>query len=242
MPWFVDIHCHALFGVDDGAENEQEMQEMLRMAYEDGTRTLCLTPHYDPEFKEKKSITAEQAFALAEAYCQQHFPDLKLILGNEMSYLVGCTESLLNGECRTVAGGRYVLVDFFMTPTLSEIRRGLSVILGCGYLPIVAHTERYPCLHGKIREIAEFVENGALIQLNAASLSEGLLSPVGRTARQLLSEGLVHVVASDGHNALSRPPILSKAYGKVLKKYGQACADTLFFVNPSLILAGERIR
>ena len=241
MAAFVDIHCHALFGVDDGAETEQDMYQMLRMAYEDGTRLLCLTPHYDSIPHEEMEMTAEAAFALAEAYCQKHLPELKLVLGNELSYRVGCVDSLLDGKCRTLAGSRYVLVDFFMTPTLSELKRGVSVILGSGYIPIIAHAERYDCLLGKIREIAQFVENGALVQVNAGSLSLGMLSPVGRMARRLLSEGLVHLVASDGHNVSSRLPTLSLAYDKVQGKYGKDYADLLFSINPGRVLSGSRV-
>ncbi len=241
MTSFVDIHCHALFGVDDGAITEQDMYEMLRLAYENGTRTLCLTPHYDPKPGEDTVMTVEESFALATSYCEKHLPDIKLVLGNELSYRVGCMDSLLSGACRTLAGSRYVLVDFFLTPTLAEVKRGVSLIAGSGYIPVIAHVERYACLFGKIREVEAFVESGALVQVNADSLKLGVLSPVGRMARRLLAEGLVHMIASDAHNVTTRAPNLSEAYEAVRKKYGEAYAEILFSVNPQRVLSGVRI-
>lgn len=182
------------------------------------------------------------SFALAKAYCREHLPDMTLYLGNELSYRIGCVDSLLSGQCRTLAESRYVLVDFLMTPSLSDIRRGISAIANSGYIPIVAHVERYDCLLGKIREIASLSEEGALIQVNAGSVGLGWLSPVGRTVRRLLSERLVDMIASDGHNTVSRFPLLSGAYETVRTKYGEDYADFLFSVNPERVLSGKRIR
>ena len=239
---FVDIHCHALCNVDDGAAGEHEMYEMLRMVYEDGTRKICLTPHYDPRADGCHADAVMSSFALAEAYCREHLPDMTLYLGNELSYRVGCVEALLSGQCRTLADSRYVLVDFFMSPSLSDIRRGISSIANSGYIPIIAHVERYDCLLGKIREIAKLSEEGALIQVNAGSLRLGWLSPVGRTVGRLLSERLVDMIASDGHNTATRPPLLSGAYETVRAKYGEDYADFLFWVNPERVLLGKRVR
>lgn len=242
MVSFVDIHCHTLCGVDDGAKDAHEMYEMLRMAYEDGTRKICLTPHYDPKPNDDRAEAIMSSFALAKAYCREHLPDMTLYLGNELSYRIGCVDSLLSGQCRTLAESRYVLVDFLMTPSLSDIRRGISAIANSGYIPIVAHVERYDCLLGKIREIASLSEEGALIQVNAGSVGLGWLSPVGRTVRRLLSERLVDMIASDGHNTVSRFPLLSGAYETVRTKYGEDYADFLFSVNPERVLSGKRIR
>ena len=239
----VDIHCHTLCGVDDGAANEREMHEMLRMAYEDGIRKICFTPHFDPKTESGESNNATPAsFSLAEEYCRAHLPDMQLLLGNELSYRVGCIESLVRGDCRTLAGGRYVLVDFLMVRDLSEIQRGISAIANSGYIPIVAHVERYECLKGKHREIARFGEEGALIQINVESLRYGPLSSTGRLVRRLLSDRIVDLVASDAHNLTTRPPRLAEAYKHICAKYGRDYGDYLFSVNPERVLSNMRIK
>lgn len=240
MARFVDIHCHALFGVDDGASSEEVMQQMLRLAYETGTGTVCFTPHFDPYHKFDQ-VALERAFSSAVSYCADHCPEMRLVLGNELSYHMGCLESVLDGRCRTMAGGRYVLIDFFSCSGLPELQRCVTKVAGSGYIPIIAHVERYGFLSGKVREIAALREGGAVIQVNANSILLGCFSSVGRMARRLLAEDLVDIVASDGHDASARSPVLCDAYRAVQKKYGEAYADQLFSTNPERVLSGKRI-
>lgn len=240
MSAFADIHCHALFGVDDGAPDEATMYEMLCMAYRDGTRELCLTPHCSFVYAPSRDLVAK-TFAQAEKYCREHLPEMKLYLGNELTYRSSCLELLTAGECRTIADTRYVLVDFLMIPDAAVIIRGIENLLNAGYLPIVAHPERYRCFGGKKKELARMIETGALIQVNASSILSSPVSFSGRMARRLLAEGWIDVVASDGHDVLARSPMLSKAYDAVQKKYGQAYASRLFSETPRRILSGEKI-
>ncbi len=239
---FADIHCHALCGVDDGASDEREMCAMLRMAYADGTRTLCLTPHYAPDMFGVRTDAIESAFLRAEQYCREQLPGMKLFRGNELNYRAGSVEALLDGRCHTLAGTRYVLVDFWMTVNAPDLVRGVSAIANSGYIPVVAHVERYDCMVGKVREIAELASEGALIQINAGSVCMSPFTKPGRMARRLLSEGLVDIVASDGHNLTTRPPLLSDAYHRIRKKYGDRLANRLFSANPAQVLSGERVR
>ena len=240
LPTLVDIHCHALFGVDDGASDEATMCEMLRMAYLDGTRTMCFTPHCSFEHMPSAEDVAK-AFARAEDYCRAQLPEMKLFLGDELTYRFGSAGLLAEKKCRTIADSRYVLVDFFMVPDAASILRGIDHLQNAGYLPIVAHAERYECIRGGIKDMAKLVETGALIQVNASSLFASPFSRKRRMARRLLAEGWVDVVASDGHDAQIRTPLLGRAYKMVRSKYGEAYADRLFSENPKLILRGERI-
>ena len=240
MPTLVDIHCHALFGVDDGASDEATMREMLRMAYSDGTKAMCFTPHCSFEHTPSAEDVAK-AFARAEAFCREQLPEMKLFLGDELTYRFGSTELLTEKKCRTMADSRYVLVDFFMVPDVASILRGIDHLQNAGYLPVVAHAERYECFDGGIKNMARLVETGALIQVNAASLFASPFSRERRMARRLLAEGWADVVASDGHNTQTRPPLLGKAYRMVRNKYGEAYACRLFAENPERILRGERL-
>ncbi len=240
MNAFADLHCHALCGVDDGAPDEATMYEMLRMAYQNGTRALCLTPHCSAEHMPPQALV-DAAFAKALHYCRENLPDMELYLGNELTYRFGCVELLTAGECRTIADSRYVLVDFWLVPDVASILRGVDNLQNAGYLPIVAHVERYDCFGGRMKELARLIETGAVIQVNAESLLGGPFSRAGRTARRLLAEGWVDVVASDGHDTLMRAPTLEAAYGTVRKKYGEEYATRLFSETPGRILRGEKI-
>ncbi|MBR4872725.1 MAG: hypothetical protein IKV00_02690 [Clostridia bacterium] len=237
---FVDIHCHALCGVDDGARNEAMMYAMLESAYRDGTRALCFTPHYGLEDAASRE-QLEESFARARAYCEERLPDLALYLGNELSYRFGCREAVLEKKCLTLAQTRYVLVDFFAAGDASTVFRGVEEIFNAGYLPLVAHVERYGFFWNHYRDVIRLSEMGALLQVNASSILTHSLSGVARTTRRILSDGLADVVASDAHDVEVRPPVLSESYRAVCDKYGEEYAKILFFENPARILAGERI-
>ena len=240
MNAFVDIHCHALFGVDDGAPDEITMCEMLRSSYEDGTRALCFTPHCSAEYM-PSSASVDEAFAKAEQYCKAYLPEMQLYLGNELSYCIEGIKMLAEGQCKTLAGTRYVLLDFFTVPDAVAIVQSVKAMQNAGYIPVVAHAERYGCFHKDKKMLDRLHETGALLQVNAASLFGGVFSPVRRTARRLLSKQQAYVIASDGHDLQVRPPRLSKAYQLVEKKYGEQYAQLLFFENPSRILSGKKI-
>ncbi len=237
----VDIHSHALYGVDDGASDREQMCAMLKMAYEDGIRAMCLTPHYAPPMFDETADKAAAVFGEAEAYCREKLPGLKLALGNELHYHADCAAALRDGRCCTLAGTRYVLVDFFMGVSLSDLTRGVSAIANHGYLPILAHAERYDCAHGHLREFERMSEEGILIQVNAQSLCFSVFDETRRMAYKLFSRGLVDIVASDGHNTDRRPPMMSRGYELIRRKYGEPCAKRVFCDNPARVLAGERI-
>ena len=111
MPFF-DMHCHMLAHVDDGAQNTETMFAMLEAAYADGIRAICLTPHYSPYLYGDTYEESERSFAVLQKYVADKHPDMHLFLGHELGYHGGCVPALESGRCRTLAGSRYVLVDF----------------------------------------------------------------------------------------------------------------------------------
>lgn len=243
MKEIVDIHSHILAGLDDGAESREEMFAMLKQAYEDGTKALCLTPHYEPESFDYSKEEMQRSFEEARAYAAEHCEGMKLYLGHEMSFRDDCMERLRVGDCLTLGGGRYVLVDFF---GVSEIRQMKAVFdrLGCaGYLPIVAHVERYSFLWKKAREVLAMSRDDVLFQVNADSLVLAEKnSPARKMAEKLLSRGIVDVIASDAHDTQKRSPRLAACQAYVEAHFGKAYAEMLFYTNPKNILENKSIQ
>ena len=209
MPPFFDLHTHLLFGVDDGAKSKEEMFAMLDMAYADGTRALCLTPHFSPYLFGDTYQSSQEAFGVLSEYASKTYPDLKLFLGHELGYFEACTGALLSGRCRTIGGSRYVLVDFPEDVGFFEIRNAVNRLRAEGFCPLLAHAERYPCLVGKLDWVGAFIRDGGAVQVNASSAVGGW----GKTAKvqwkKLVRGGLVHIISSDGHNLTSRQPKIS---------------------------------
>ena len=99
-----DIHIHLLFGVDDGAKDEDEMHAILDAAYQAGTRVLCCTPHFHPGYFGDNYDKVNAAFKRLSSYVQKTYPDMALYLGNELRYEPECVTWLRQGVCRTVNG------------------------------------------------------------------------------------------------------------------------------------------
>ena len=212
---FADLHNHILSAVDDGADSDETMYRMTEAAYADGTRLLCLTPHFHPGIFGDNRETGEASFQKLRAYAAEHCPELKLFLGNELRYATSSDRWLREGLCRTLAESSLILVDFPADVGQNQITRALEQLLSMGYLPVLAHAERYPNL--SMNTIREYRRNGIRIQINAGSLTGSFGLTARLQARRLLRNRMVCLVASDAHDLKHRPPLLSKGY-EITKK------------------------
>lgn len=236
---FVDIHTHILPGVDDGAANMEQALELLRMSREDGIGAVVLTPHYRSRFQQNSPERVMQSF---EALCQeahQRYPQMELYLGSEVAYVRDVTEKLGDGTVLTLNDTHYVLLEFDTNCYRSRVIDGVLEVLNCGYVPIIAHVERYSIFRKKASLIDEVLDMGALIQLNANGVMGKLGFGVKRYCHRLLKTHKVHFVASDAHDTESRRPQLKACYERIAKKYGKSYAAALFYENARAMLAGE---
>lgn len=238
---FVDLHCHMLYDTDDGATSEQEMYDMLDMAYQDGTRQICLTPHANFLTEDHDPENAEIAFEKLSLYAKK-YPDLKLYRGNEIFFAHGVLEALREGEFLSLNSTRYVLVEFLPTVSFYDIGFGLKQLMGAGYFPIIAHVERYACLYRRPEALIDWARNdGVYFQVNGSSLLGKWGRRAKRFAKKALRSGTVVAVASDAHGATHRTPCLSDAYQAVVKEVGPDMAKQLFYDLPLAVLSGQRL-
>ena len=226
---FADLHNHILSGVDDGAQSDEIMYRMAEAAYADGTRLLCLTPHFHPGVFGDNREAGEASFQKLCNYAAEHWPDLKLFLGNELRYTPSSDRWLREGLCRTLANSSLILVDFPADVGQNQITRALEQLLSMGYLPVLAHAERYPNL--SMNAIREYRRNGILIQINAGSLTGSFGWAARSQAKRLLRNRLVCLVASDAHDLKHRPPLLSKGYAITKKITDENYANRVFLNN-----------
>lgn len=236
---FADIHNHMLFGADDGAGTEAEMYQIIDASYADGVRHLCFTPHYHPGYFGEYQAQINAAFALAQSYCAERYPDLRLYLGNELRYERSCLEWLEQGRCRTLNNTEYLLVDFLYPEPAENILNAMLRVLNAGYTPVLAHVERYETFHRDLREIDQLKSWGVILQVDAQSPLGGLGHGSKVRARRLLDVGAVDLVASDAHDLTNRPPQLRPCYDFVSKKYGEDYAQHLFWEGALRIIGHE---
>lgn len=241
MNGFTDIHTHILPGVDDGAKDLSEALALVRMAWMNGTRTMFLTPHYRGVYK-RNSIQLlrekyEQFSAMAAAQC----PGMRLYLGNEIYYEANVPEKLESGQILTMNDSRYVLLEFSGASLRSHVLSGVSEVVRYGYIPIIAHVERYDVFHTNPDLVSEVLNYGALLQVNAQSVMGENGFKVKRFCHKLLKQQMVHFVASDAHDALRRAPILRQCFLRVQKKYGAQYASWIFFENAEAMISNLAI-
>lgn len=240
MNGFTDIHTHILPEVDDGAQDISQAMRLLRMAWTHGTRTVILTPHYRGRYK-KTPDELRQAFEWLCEMVKQELPDLQLYLGNEISFETDAPEALHTGRVLTMNGSQYALLEFRTNSLRSQIVAGVSETIRCGFIPIVAHVERYDISRSDKTLISELLGMGALLQLNADSVMGVNGFGIKRFCHKLLKEELVHFIASDAHDVKHRPPLLRECFLRVHKKYGQAYAAALFYDNAQAVIENRTI-
>ncbi len=236
MNGYTDIHCHLLPGVDDGAETTDEALALLRRAYRDGTRAVILTPHHRGRCRPQPEKLRERLDEL-----QAKMPQLQLYLGCEVHYQADIGTLLDEGKVLTLCGSSYCLLEFSRQVPKSVLLQGTSQILSEGYIPILAHAERYAVICKEPSLADELVYMGARIQLNATSVLGKSGWGIKRCCTRLLKDGLVHFIASDAHNGTTRPPELSKCYEHIKKRFGAEYAEQLFSLNARHIMENTTI-
>lgn len=232
MQRFFDIHSHILPGVDDGAKNMEETRRMLLAAYEEGIRIITATPHF---VAGKKSIPVENLKKILERVNQVAAgisEELQVILGNELFYSLQMLDALKKGDALTIDGTRYILVEFFQEVSFRELWEGLNNCIFEGYIPILAHAERYRCLLKKSELVEKLISLGVYIQINMSSIVGHLWKPRRRFCHKLLHREWVHFLGSDAHDLEHRRPRAKKAAAIIEKKYGVQMKRLLLWENP----------
>lgn len=240
---YIDIHCHMLPAVDDGSASMEESVRMAKYAAMEGISEIILTPHQKAD---RRCVTYDGTIRrmklLQECVDELHIP-VRFYPGAELFYRHGAEKLLEEGRIHTLADSHYVLVEFFPGEEYAYIRDALVRISSYGYLPVLAHVERYASVMSESGRAQQLKQNtGCFFQVNAASLS-GEAGYAGKTAsRRLIRQGLADFVATDSHNDAGRAPHLAHCARWLEKKIGREGAEKLLIHNPSAILEDRPLR
>ncbi len=232
----VDVHCHILPGLDDGAADVQESLAMAQSAISDGITHVVGTPHSSSEFKFDYSRV------------RQLRDQLQRLVGDRLVLATGCDFHLnlenleaLRKDARRFCINQlnYLLVEFSeysVPPTSNHALHDMKLM---GLHPIITHPERNGIIQGQTSRLASWVKLGSYVQVTGGSLT-GTFGPKARQhALKWMGQGLVHFVASDAHNTRGRPLKLQPAYQVVLEKFGVEKARALFLDNPMAAFEGR---
>lgn len=211
----IDLHSHVLPGLDDGAADEDEALSIARAAHADGTRVLAATPHVREDYPTTPG-EMESALSALRAALQHHGIELTLVPGGELA-IEEVGRRPVQELRRFGLGGnpRYLLVE---TPYLEwpvSFETVIGELLAEGITAVIAHPERNGDVQKRPELLQRAVDAGALVQVTAGSLDGSLGGSARRCARRLLSLGLVHMLASDGHGPQVRSIGMSAAFSAV---------------------------
>ena len=223
----VDIHCHIIPGVDDGAQNDAEALEMLKNASLNGITSVVATPHHmSGDFRnEPERVLAE--VARLDALASAEGIGVRVLPGQEVRVYSGMGRDYESGSLIGIAGSAYVLIEFSFALLAGSVDYIIADLMSAGAKPVLAHPERYPYFKDDPSKLFELVDDGVLMQVTAGSIA----GVFGRRAQELcfrmIEQGAVHVVASDAHNSGGRSFNMSEAYALIEGRYGIGYADWL---------------
>lgn len=229
MTGFTDIHHHILCGMDDGARSPDEMRDMLRRAAQDGIARIVATPHVTPGLAYFDRERYDRTLKDAQAYCRAEGIPVALYAGAEILYTDQTCRFLAEGRVPTLAGTEYVLVEFSPDIRCDRLYGALAQLLRAGFLPVIAHAERYRCL---TRHPARAVELRRALDVCFQVNCSSILRPGDFFARRfiekLLEWDMLDAIATDAHRADGPRTIhMREAWLKIEKKFGEIRANGL---------------
>lgn len=235
---FVDIHCHLIPGIDDGAKSWRESLAMAEMAVGDGIRTIIATPHQLGAFAHNEGdMIRQQTDELQQLLRKRQIP-LEVLAGADVRVDEGLFEGLRTGQVVSLANqGKHVLLElphelYFRLETVLD---GLAATQMVG---ILSHPERNQGLLKQPEVVEELVEYGCLMQITAGSLMGTFGPQCEQMSCWMLEQGLVHFVATDAHGPRARRPLISRAFQRVANLVGSDTALDLCCHNPAAVAAG----
>lgn len=227
MNGFVDIHSHFIYGIDDGAKTRAEMETMLDAAHADSVVSLFATPHVTPGVKPFNEGAYASRLEEARRYCRERGYGMQLYAGAELLYTPALERHAIEHRLPTLGDSEFVLIEFVPDVGYAEMEGALAQLNRCGYIPIVAHIERYECLYrGKsAAKLKEGCDVRYQVNANTVVTEQGFFRR--RKIESWFAAGLVDFVASDAHDARRRKTNMRKAYRMLKQKYGPEQAERL---------------
>lgn len=234
----IDIHCHILPSLDDGAESAEISFAMADMAVEDGVTHIICTPH------------SNSRYVFDPALIKQRRDDLQARYEDKITFATGCDfhlsyenlQAIRENPTRfTLNQKNYLLVEFADYSIPATLDQELHRLQLAGLTPIITHPERNPLIRTKPERLFQWLRQGCYAQVTAQSI----MGKFGRTAQEMaekwLDAGVFHFIASDAHNTTSRPLRLKETYAHVARTYGEELAHALMVDNPLAVFEGRPI-
>lgn len=239
----VDIHCHIIFNVDDGSADIEESAEMASLAQSGGTDSIIATPHSNisGSYVNRWGSELENKIALINKTLEAKGFEIKVYPGQEIFCADNYLQLLRNGQLITLNNSQYPLVEFDFNEDAQSVYYKLNSLVSEGYVPIVAHPERYGFVYEDENSATRLKNMGCLLQVNKGSLKGNFGKRAYICAQRIINRYQVDFIASDAHSPYMRTPYLEEAYEYVSENYSFDYAQLIFDENPRAVLNNETV-
>jgi protein-tyrosine phosphatase len=234
----VDIHCHILPEIDDGAKSWEMALDMCRMAADDGIHHIVATAHVNERYYPPPDVLA----ATLQEMRNRSGDRMRFSVGCEVHFSYDNLKDVLAQPARyAISDSPYLLVEFSDFGIAPTVTHNLEQLLAVGLKPIITHPERNTILARTPELVLECVECGCAVQVTASSLGGFWGERPRKFAEWLLRRNAVHVLATDAHDPRYRPPVLAAARDAAAQICGDDVARVLVEDNPQAIVDGREL-
>jgi protein-tyrosine phosphatase len=233
----IDIHCHILPGVDDGAQSLSDSLNMARKAVEQGIHKIVATPHHlTSSYENPKQSIIDRVKDLNAALRKEKI-DLEVLPGQEVRIHGEMVEGYEAGDILPVNHTPYILVEFPSNHVPRYTERLFYDLQVNGLIPVIVHPERNQEIMEHPELLYQLVKKGAMTQITAGSVCGDFGKKIKNFSLQLVDANLTHFIATDAHNTTNRTFKMREAYGIIERKYGN---ELLYYFeeNAALLIEG----
>ncbi|MEH6446824.1 MAG: CpsB/CapC family capsule biosynthesis tyrosine phosphatase [Oceanospirillaceae bacterium] len=238
----IDLHCHLLPGVDDGAIDQRVSIDLFKTAINDGINHMVLTPHVQPGRYENTKQSLLTPFHQLQALIREQQLDITIGIAGEVRLCAEVLGLYATDDLPFIGTWKNKKVMLLELPH-NGIPPGsdklVDWLLDRDILPMIAHPERNKAIMSDTSKVQPFIQRGCLFQLTAMSVTGKFGEQAYSIAHQFLTNNWATVVATDAHNLKHRPPILSQAYDLISLQYSHELAEQLFKETPMEIIASN---
>lgn len=235
----IDIHCHILPGIDDGAKNVDDSLAMAKEAAKEGIRTIIATPHLNHHYDNRKLSILAKVEELNQMLQTENI-NVNILPGQEPRISGELLADFDKGDIQPLNGSQYLFIEFPSSHVPRYTEKLLFDIQVKGLTPIIVHPERNSELIERPEVLYKLVEKGALTQVTASSLCGYFGKKIKNFSIQLIEANLTHFIASDAHNISNRSFKMAEAFQLLESKFSSHYVY-LFKENAELLVNGKNI-
>lgn len=226
----IDLHCHLLYGIDDGAQTQDQALALARQAVQEGIEYSVLTPHHRNGHYNNYAADIRQATADFQTLLDQEQIPLTVFPGQEVRIHEDLLDSIMAGDIQCLDPDQTYLLLEFPTAYIPAYAESLIYdLIHRGMRPVIAHPERNHAIQADPDILLGLIDMGCLSQLTCASYVGHFDKQTQTLSKQLIEANLIHVLSSDAHDLNYRNFFFRQAFDQLKSEFGPTKVDQ--FIN-----------